>query len=61
VLRKRDGCDAKPTKGRSSKERKSKETAAQHAANRRPGGYLIGRHPECGKCYLCNVPMVLLI
>lgn len=61
VFRKRDGCDAKPTKERSSKERKSKESSAKQAANRRPGGYLIGRHPECGKQYLCNLPMVLLI
>ncbi|KAL4737081.1 kinase-like domain-containing protein [Aspergillus similis] len=56
VLRKRDGCDAKPTKERSSKERKSEESAAKHAANRRPGGYLIGRHPECDLSL--NIPTV---
>ncbi|KAL4761683.1 CAMK family serine/threonine-protein kinase [Aspergillus foveolatus] len=56
VLRKRDGCDAKPTKEQSSKERKSKESSAKHAANRLPGGYLIGRHPECDLSL--NIPTV---
>jgi serine/threonine-protein kinase Chk2 len=50
VLRKRDGCTDRgskegPAKGsqRQGKDTKNKQDQAS------PGGYLIGRHPECGK------------
>lgn len=52
VLRKRDSCktDQKsksPAKKGSLRQRKG--NAADQPNGRRPGGYLIGRHPECGK------------
>lgn len=46
VLKKRDGCAGRDD---SSKEKSGKRIPARKPGNSRgPGGYLIGRHPECG-------------
>ncbi|KAI9370010.1 cytochrome P450 [Aspergillus egyptiacus] len=52
VLRKRDGCEdcehsnPKP-KSKKESRKQGKDSPAKQAPSRRPGGYLIGRHPEC--------------
>lgn len=59
VLRKRDSCEddtnssSKPIakKGAASQ---AKNSSVKQQSSRRPGGYLVGRHPECGKCHLVN-------
>ena len=51
VLRKRDGCKEgteQPKGSKGSKGSKVSKTTSGKQANQRPGGYLIGRHPECG-------------
>jgi serine/threonine-protein kinase Chk2 len=48
VLRKRDACDndcAKDSKTKGKAE--SKPQSSKDAQS--PGGFLVGRHPECGK------------
>ncbi|GMF75224.1 unnamed protein product [Aspergillus oryzae] len=58
VLRKRDSCeghaDAK-SKGKAGKatRRQDKSSEDKQAKIHPPGGYLVGRHPECGK-YECK-------
>ncbi|KAL4955056.1 cytochrome P450 [Aspergillus filifer] len=44
VLRKRDGCKEGTEQVKGSK---SSKTTSGKQASHRPGGYLIGRHPEC--------------
>ncbi|KAL1998651.1 hypothetical protein VTN02DRAFT_5804 [Thermoascus thermophilus] len=52
VLRKRDSCQdekngAPKTRGGKSTQRQSKNSESSRDKNYPPGGYLIGRHPEC--------------
>ncbi|KAL2866788.1 cytochrome P450 [Aspergillus lucknowensis] len=60
VLRKRDSCedDTSSPKPHSKKGslKQSKGAAVKQAPSRRPGGYLIGRHPECD--LVLNIPTV---
>lgn len=42
VLRKRDSCENKD-------EQQGKDSRDGQKSSRPPGGYLIGRHPECGR------------
>ncbi|KAL2834518.1 cytochrome P450 [Aspergillus cavernicola] len=52
VFRKRDGCEdgtppnSKP-KSKKGSQNTSKDSVVKQPSNRRPGGYLVGRHPEC--------------
>ncbi|KAE8394777.1 serine/threonine protein kinase chk2 [Aspergillus alliaceus] len=61
VLRKRDSCgdhtDVK-SKGKSGKgpQRQDKSSGSKQAKSQPPGGYLIGRHPECD--LVVNAPTV---
>lgn len=56
VLRKRHSCDARkngdsktqPSKG--SQHSQDKSLISRQRPNQPPGGYLVGRHPECGGC-----------
>lgn len=52
VLRKRDGCRDGEGKAKSAKvpqhQTKDPKSKSSHDLGP-PGGYLIGRHPECGK------------
>lgn len=56
VLRKRHSCDARKngdSKAQPSKESQhsqDKSPISRQRPNRSPGGYLVGRHPECGRC-----------
>jgi serine/threonine-protein kinase Chk2 len=47
VLKKRDACAGRDeaSKGKSTK----RSLARKQGNNRAPGGYLVGRHPECGQ------------
>lgn len=60
VLRKRDSCDDDTTSSSKSIPKKgvasqAKNFSLKQQPSRRPGGYLVGRHPECGKYYLDNL------
>lgn len=44
VLRKRDGCDNDDGTAKSKGKKPPKPKSAKS-----PGGFLVGRHPECGK------------
>ncbi|KAL4933602.1 cytochrome P450 [Aspergillus undulatus] len=58
VLRKRDGCKD-GTSGKPDTKKRPQEQAkntSSKQANQRPGGYLIGRHPECDLSL--NIPTV---
>ena len=50
VLRKRGSCEGRSSKSNNSKKDARRESG--HLANKEkaptPGGYLVGRHPECG-------------
>lgn len=48
VLRKRDGCDNACELGTKPKTKTGKEARSSKNAQS-PGGFLVGRHPECGK------------
>ncbi|KAL4811561.1 cytochrome P450 [Aspergillus unguis] len=59
VLRKRDSCETEPNPKPNAKkgaQGKGKVSAAKEPISRRPGGYLIGRHPECDLAL--NIPTV---
>ncbi|KAL3493133.1 lanosterol 14-alpha-demethylase [Aspergillus germanicus] len=49
VLRKRDGCEDGTSGSKSSTKKASQKRSKSltEAHSRRPGGYLVGRHPEC--------------
>lgn len=52
VLRKRDGCGDRKNNERPGKgaQRQGKDTKGQQGQDKAsPSGYLVGRHPECGK------------
>ncbi|KAL4866404.1 hypothetical protein BDV12DRAFT_187475 [Aspergillus spectabilis] len=60
VLRKRDSCEdetshSKP-KLKKASQKQSKDSTVKQAPDRRPGGYLIGRHPECD--LVLNIPTI---
>jgi serine/threonine-protein kinase Chk2 len=47
VLKKRDGCAGRDE---TPKDKSTKRSLARKQGNNRaPGGYLVGRHPECGQ------------
>lgn len=55
VLRKRDSCQgpkngAPKTRSGKGAQKQSKNSESRCEQNYPPGGYLIGRHPECGRC-----------
>ncbi|KKK21480.1 serine/threonine-protein [Aspergillus rambellii] len=51
VLRKRDGCESKSnspkSKSKKISQKQSKASTTKPTPGRTPGGYLVGRHPEC--------------
>ena len=47
VLKKRGDCSDHSCENSSTKSEKNTQ---QQTRKRAPGGYLVGRHPECGKC-----------
>ncbi|KAL4781155.1 cytochrome P450 [Aspergillus varians] len=61
VFRKRDSCEedtassSKPNHKKGA-PKQAKDSAVKQKPNRRPGGYLVGRHPECD--LTLNVPTV---
>lgn len=56
VLKKRHSCDArkngdlKTQPSKESQNSQAKSPISRQRSNRPPGGYLVGRHPECGGC-----------
>lgn len=46
VLRKRDSCENRADSAKNKSAKKS--PAHKQSSGRAPGGYLVGRHPECG-------------
>jgi serine/threonine-protein kinase Chk2 len=52
VLRKRDACDNSNEKDSKTKAKTGKKPQSSKDAQS-PGGFLVGRHPECGKWQLC--------
>ena len=59
ILKKRDSCISPATELLNNKTSSSKSKKGKGAVNLtknkqqdvQPGGYLIGRHPECGQCH----------
>lgn len=53
VLRKRGSCDGPASKSNDSRKDTRREAGrlANKAKAPTPGGYLVGRHPECGKSW----------
>lgn len=50
VLRKRDSCDSRRNSDSRTKFKKEAEQSKipTDKQSRHPGGFLVGRHPECG-------------
>ncbi|KAL5335244.1 cytochrome P450 [Aspergillus crustosus] len=60
VLRKRDSCEDEPSSSKSkpkkASQKQGKDYTTKQVPGRRPGGYLVGRHPECD--LVLNVPTI---
>lgn len=52
VLRKRDGCERRNASPKRKPEGKSRpQSGISTSSTQSPGGYLVGRHPECGRLW----------
>lgn len=60
VLKQRNGCSGREEQSQ-DKPGKKPDSRKEAANNRAPGGYLVGRHPECGEYSLASRQLIYLL